>query len=134
MSVKNDAKAQWEFADSAKRFESGLLYPPAIHAMGKSIQTLKAFGWPRIFQRIEKLHSHLKQELQAMGYTPYRPDAKHGILVLKMDDKAGPFATKCAEHKLLLTERKGLIRISLHATTLDKEIELLLQLLKTNKG
>jgi selenocysteine lyase/cysteine desulfurase len=107
-----------EFAHSARRFEPGCLDIPAIAAMAASVHAMKKIGWEKIHQRIAALTKILRNKWKDFALTP----AEHGGIITLQIPKAAEIQKKLLEQNIIVTQRGDKLRISVHASVLDKEL------------
>lgn len=124
-----------EFVDGARRFEPGLPDIAAIAGLTAGIQTLGQVGWANIFDRIRARADRVIDRLQAGGLDPLRcapSSGQSGIVAIRLQDaQAEALATACKEKRVIVAHRTRELRISVHATTTDADIDVLLALLAT---
>lgn len=128
-----------------ERFEAGTLNTPAIVSLGAGIKYIKTIGIENVRKRIESLTSMLREVLTYTRADIY--GCNNGIASFSLEgispsrlstvlDEHG-VATRsglhCAPlvHKMLGTEKSGLVRASLSVMNTELEIEMLADVLKS---
>jgi cysteine desulfurase/selenocysteine lyase len=106
-----------DFKHDARRFEPGSLNLLGIHGLGVALSLLLEAGVARIFQRVLAVNDLFVQGLRERGLkivTPLERPSRSGIL--SFVPKADPEKTfaMLMEEKIMVSERKGLIRLSPH--------------------
>jgi selenocysteine lyase/cysteine desulfurase/short-subunit dehydrogenase len=124
-----------EFVDGARRFEPGLPDIAAIAGLTASIETLAQVGWSHIFDRIRNTADRLTTGLLAAGFHPLRSapsSGTSGIVAVELADDAQAQAIEaaCADRRIVITHRLRELRISVHSTTIDTDVDALLATLQ----
>jgi selenocysteine lyase/cysteine desulfurase len=106
-----------DFKPDALRFEPGSLNLLGIHGLGAALDLLLEVGVARIFEGVLAVNDLFIQGLRRRGLkivTPLEPLSRSGIL--SFIPKADPEKTfyTLMEKKIMVSERKGLIRLSPH--------------------
>jgi hypothetical protein len=114
-----DFTAPLEFADSARRFEPGLLALGPIAGLGKSLEELEKFGWERIFSKIQKRRAQLESSFPGRVHKRGGEGLGGGIVSLKLTHEEQVNLPVAALHRV------GHTRFSVHAVTNDCEINFL---------
>jgi selenocysteine lyase/cysteine desulfurase len=126
--LKHALATEFEFLDSAKRFEIGYGDIPALFGLATSIETMKKIGWDKIRARIIHLVRLLQKGLLEIGLAPIVQGDHAGIVVIEHPD-AEKIHQSLASHKFYTTLRGSRIRFSVHASTEEEQIHQLLKLL-----
>jgi cysteine desulfurase / selenocysteine lyase len=108
---------QLDFKPDALRFEPGSLNLLGIHGLGGALNLLLEVGVERIFEGVLAVNDLFIQGLRRRGLkivTPLERPSRSGIL--SFIPKADPEKTFYAlmEERIMVSERKGLIRLSPH--------------------
>lgn len=119
----------FEFADGAKRFEAGHSDIPALVGLATSIETMKKIGWKKIHSRIAALVDKAQKELLQLGCPPLVTGPQSGIIAFEPPN-AEIIYQKLTEQKIYTTLRALRIRISLHASVSDEELDLFFDILR----
>lgn len=119
---------EFEFLDSAKRFEIGYGDIPALFGLATSIETLKKIGWEKIYARVIHLVRSLQKGLLEIGLEPLTRGDHAGIVVIE-HPQAEKIHQTLASQKFYTTLRLNRIRFSVHASNEEEEIQKLLKLL-----
>jgi len=127
-----------EFVDGARRFEPGLPDIAAIAGLTASIETLAQVGWSNIFDRICANADRLTTKLKVAGFHPLHsapPNGPSGIVTVSLADDAQAEAIQaaCADRGVVLTHRSRELRISVHATTIDADVDALVEILEAHQ-
>jgi cysteine desulfurase/selenocysteine lyase len=106
-----------DFKPDALRFEPGSLNLLGIHGLGAALDLLLEVGVERIFEGVLEVNDLFVQGLRRRGLkivTPLERASRSGILSFM--PKADPEKTfyTLMEEKIMISERKGLIRLSPH--------------------
>lgn len=129
---------QLEFVDGARRYEPGLSDVAAIAGLWKSIETFQACGLNHIFQTIKSHHQTLRNEIEKFGYEVLNRNCE--------EDNAGIVSVNLSNHEesgihdllqknnIIVTQRKSILRISVHAATSDEDIHSVVNVLAKAKG
>ncbi len=132
----NFDRATFELRDDASRLEEGSPAYVAIHAMGAALELLLELGVPRIQARITALVDRAADGLRALGAT-VGPDAAHraGIVtfVPRGGDARGLFE-RMGRERIVASLRRGSIRVSPHVTTLESDIDHLIDVVRRHDG
>ena len=128
----NFDRALFELKDDASKLEEGSPAYVAIHAMGAAIDLLLEIGVARIEARIGVLLDRLVEGLLAEGAS-VGPERAHraGIVTFtpRGGDAAGLFE-QLGRERVVASLRRGSIRISPHVTTLEEDIDHVLDVVR----
>lgn len=127
-SVEDRFAKEKKFVSGAARFEPGYCHLPAIVGLSTSIEIMKKAGWETIFERIQTLTKVIKEKLADFVVTP-SPHA--GIITLKTP-KAAQIQKQLLQQNVIVTQRDDLLRLGLHATVLEQELELFIKIFSQN--
>jgi cysteine desulfurase/selenocysteine lyase len=137
LSVKNAwdfASFEFEFADSACRYESGSHNLPGVYALGGCAELALEIGIDRIASRILHLTERLAEGIRNKGYrlvsSRDRAEAS-GIVAFTSDvhDQEKLQKHLQAEHRIVIAVRNGRLRASPFAYNTDAEIDQLIDAL-----
>ena len=137
MSMKdpfNFSKYQFEFADSARRYESGSYNMPGVYALGGAIELVMEIGIDKIAQRIGALTDRMTNGLRGKGYrviSSRAPTEASGIVAFISDvhDHERIRDHLEAEHRIVVAVRSGRLRASPYAYNTEGEIDQLIDAL-----
>jgi selenocysteine lyase/cysteine desulfurase len=125
---------QFEFQDSAKRYDSGAYNLAGILALGGSLETLMEIGVDMISSRLMSLTDMLVTGVRDKGYhvvSPRERGETSGIVafVSDMHDPKKIRDHLQAEHRLVIAVRSGRLRASPHFYNTEREIRQLIDFL-----
>ena len=137
MSVKDPfafGKYQFEFADSAKRFDTGSYNLAGIYALGGALELMEEIGIENISHRMLWLTDRLSQGLRDKGYrvvSSRNPAEASGIVSFLSDlhDHDQIQRHLQAEHRIVIAVRSGRLRASPHCYNTEQEIDRLIEAL-----
>jgi len=119
------------FAEGAKRFESGTLNVYGIHALGGSLDLLQEAGTAAVEERVLALTERAAVGLAARGFTVIssrRPGETSGIVTaVHPTIPANDFVRRLAAADIVAAARAGRFRISPHFYNTEDEIDRCLQ-------
>ncbi len=124
----NFSRYEFEFADSAKRYENGTHNIPGIFALGGALEIIEEVGIETISQRILMLTNRLVEGLRSKGYrivsSRERGEAS-GVVAFVSDshdhDKLRDHLEE--EHRIVISVRSGRLRASPHFYNTEREID-----------
>lgn len=127
-------KYQFEFADSAKRYDCGSYNLAGIYALGGALDMIEEIGLERISHRILFLTERLTNGLRDKGYrviSSRSPNEASGIVAFMSDihDHDRIQHHLQAEHRIVIVVRCGRLRASPHFYTSAREIDQLVDTL-----
>jgi len=137
MSVKdpfNFNRYNFEFADSAKRYDSGSYNLAGIFGLGGAIELIQEIGIERISHRVLQLTDRLVAGLRDKGYrvfSPRTPTEGSGIVSFSSDlhDHEQTQRHLQGEHRIVIAVRCGRLRASPHCYNTEREIDQLIEAL-----
>lgn len=137
MSMKepfNFSKYNFEFADSAKRYDSGSYNLAGIYALGGALELVQELGIEAISRRLLHLTSRLVEGVRSKGYRVFssrEPTEASGIVSFYSDVHAAePLQSHLQnEHRIVTAVRGGRLRSSPHVYNTEKEIDQLIEAL-----
>jgi len=137
MSVKeplNFGRYNLDFADSAKRYDSGSYNLAGIYGLGGAIELIQEIGLERISHRVLQLTDRLAAGLCDKGYrifSPRTPTEASGILTFFSDlhDHDQIQRHLQSEHRIVIAVRCGRLRASPHCFNTEREIDQLIEAL-----
>jgi len=130
----NFGRYQFEFADSAMRYDSGSYNLAGIYALGGSLEMVAEIGVEAISRRVLALTDRLTAGLREKGYrvlSSRSPGEASGIVSF-FSDLHDPEKTQKhlqAEHRIVIAVRQGRLRSSPHFYNTDREIDQLIETL-----
>jgi cysteine desulfurase/selenocysteine lyase len=127
-------KYQFEFADSAKRYDSGSYNMMGILALGAAIEMIQEIGIENISRRIVQLTDRLVAGLRARGcrvVSSRQPGEGSGIVAFRCDEHDLDEIRRHLqdEHRIVISVRCGRLRASPHFYNTEQEIDQLLEAL-----
>lgn len=137
MSVKepfNYSRYNFEFADSAKRYDSGSYNLAGIYALGGALELIQEIGVEAISRRLLVLTDRLVEGVRQKGYRVFssrNQNESSGIVSFYSDTHApDPIQTHLQnEHRIVIAVRGGRLRASPHVYNTEKEIDQLVEAL-----
>lgn len=137
LSMKNPFKYgryQFEFEDSAKRYECGSYNLAGIFALGAAIELILDIGVEQIARRLLELTDGLVDGLRRKGYRVISSRERNeasGIVAFISDtnDLINVRNHLEREHRVVIAHRCGRLRASPHFYNTEREIEQLVELL-----
>ncbi len=120
------------FKNSASALEIGAQPIHSILALGKSIDFVEGLGVSNIEKRLSSLTDYLLLKLSDLKLATVSDKNKKyrsSIISVKMEN-AKDVAQQLLEKKIIVSERKGVLRISLHIYNNKKDIDKLIRELK----
>ncbi|MCH8146841.1 MAG: aminotransferase class V-fold PLP-dependent enzyme [Planctomycetes bacterium] len=130
-------RAQFEFFDDIRRFDSGSYNLMGIYALGGAIEMFLEIGIEHIAARVMSLTDRLVAGVRDKGYrvvSSRQAGEGSGIVALISDshDHGEIQRHLQAEHRIVIAVRNGRLRISPHIYNTIKEIDRLIEVLPTN--
>jgi cysteine desulfurase / selenocysteine lyase len=137
MSVKepfNFGRYNLEFADSAKRYDSGSYNLGGIYALGGAIELTQELGIEAISRRLLQLTNLLVEGVRGKGYRVFSSREQNeasGIVSFYSDvHPSEPIQSHLqSEHRIVIAVRGGRLRASPHVYNTEKEIDQLIEAL-----
>lgn len=137
LSMKNPfdyGKYQFEFQDSARRYEAGSLNLPGIFALGGALELVAEIGVEDIAKRLLFLTDRLTAGLRQKGYrviSSRHPAETSGIVAFISDAHDHDQIQRHleGEHRIVIAVRHGRLRASPHAYNTEREIDQLIEAL-----
>ncbi len=130
----NFSKAHFEFADSARRYESGSYNFAGIYALGGAIDLINEIGLENISARVLELTDRLTTGVRDRGYRVIssRQRGEASSIVAFFTDAHDPEQIQQhlqAEHRIVIAVRSGRLRASPHMYNTEREIDQLIETL-----
>ncbi|NLX14341.1 MAG: aminotransferase class V-fold PLP-dependent enzyme [Phycisphaerales bacterium] len=127
-------KYQFEYVDSAKKFDTGSYNLAGIYGLGASIEMFMELGLPRISAHLLMLTDRLVEGVRDKGYrviSSRQPGEASGIVSFASDlhDHTHIQQHLLNEYRLVITVREGRLRASPHVYNTTEEIDQLVKLL-----
>ena len=137
LSMKNPfefGKHQFEFADTARRYEAGSYNMPGVFALGAAIEFVREIGIDKIARRLIELTDRLTTGLREKGYrviSSRSPSEASGIVAFISDvhDHEQIQRHLEAEHRIVIAVRCGRLRASPYIYNTEREIDQLIECL-----
>ncbi|MBX7067007.1 MAG: aminotransferase class V-fold PLP-dependent enzyme [Parachlamydiales bacterium] len=127
--LKHALTEEFEFAEGAKRFETGVGDIIGFIGLGTSIESMKEIGWKKIHSRIASLVEMTQKQLSNIDLTPIAKGPQSGIIVFEHPEAEKIHEALEAKH-IYTTVRAKRIRISIHASSSEEELTLLIESLR----
>jgi len=130
----NFDKIQFEFAESAKRYDGGSYNLAGVYALGGAIELVKETGIEAIAQRLLHLTDRMVDGLRGKGYrvlSSRAPGEGSGIVAF-FSDMHDPHQIQRhlqCEHRIVIAVRRGRLRASPHVYQTEGEIDQLVEAL-----
>ncbi len=124
-------KYQFEFADTARRYDSGSYNLAGVYALGGAIELLQEIGVEEISKRLLSLTDQLVEGVRNKGYrvvSSRAPGEASGIVSFFSDiHEPGDIQRHLqAEHRIVISVRRGKLRASPHLYNTEAEIKQLI--------
>ena len=137
LSMKNAhdfGRYQFEFADSARRYDSGSYNLPGIYGLGGAVTLALEIGIENIAERVIALTDRLTAGLREKGYrvvSSRSPAEASGIVAFFSDlhDLDEIQRHLQVEHRIVIAVRSGRLRASPHCYNNEREIDQLIDCL-----
>jgi len=116
---------EFAFRPGAQRFEEGSPNTMSIHAFGTAVDLLLETGVKNIERRVMALGETVLEQLHRRGlkvYSSVRPEERSGNISFILEKDVSLLYLYMLEHKVKLTVRDGLVRISPHFYNTEDEI------------
>lgn len=125
-------KYQYEFADSAQRYDSGSYNFAGIFGLGGAVDLINDVGLSEIQSRVLALTDRLVTGLRDKGYRVLssRHKGESSGIVAFFSDLHDPHEVQRhlqSEHRIVIAVRKGRLRASPHYYNTDEEIDQLIE-------
>ena len=130
----NFCKYQFEFADSARRYDSGSYNLAGIYGLGGAVELFLEIGVENVAQRVITLTDRLTAGVRDKGYrvvSSRTPTEASGIVAFFSDvhDHEQIQRHLQAEHRIVISVRCGRLRASPHCYNSEREIDQLIDAL-----
>lgn len=122
-----------DYADSARRFETGTLPIGAIYGSLAALEILTALGLDTIARQIALLARRAVPALCDMGFKVTTPRDSTGPMVAIETERVNEMIHRLASEKILFAGRNNLFRVSFHAYNTLEEVDRLLESLQQFK-
>lgn len=131
------SKYQFEFAESAKRYEAGSYNLPGVFALGGAIELALEIGIETISRRLLALTDRLVNGVREKGYRVIssRVPAEASSIVAFISDVHDQEKIQQhleGEHRIVIAVRNGRLRASPHMYTSEAEIDQLIRALPSH--
>jgi cysteine desulfurase/selenocysteine lyase len=123
---------EFEFKPNAQRFEEGSLNTMSIHAFGAALDLLLETGIENIENRVMALGDSIIEKLNQRGlkvYSSTHPEKRSGNIAFVINQDISQLYEWMLKHKVKLTVRDGLVRVSPHFYNSEDEISRFFDLL-----
>lgn len=122
--------SQVDYADTARRFETGTFPVGAIYGSLAALAVLSAFGLERIREQIARLTQRALLGLRQLGFDVSTPPDSHGPMVAIETEELELLLAHLRERNILIAGRNNLFRASFHAYNTLEDVEALLVALR----
>ena len=112
------------FADSAERYEGGMLPFPSIYAMGAVIDLLLEVGLGDVESRVLGLAEKTRSMLRVLG-AEVNTDNSQIVTAVLPGCNCAVVSSELKKQRILTSARRGRLRISPHLYNTEDDIELL---------
>lgn len=112
-------------ADSARRFELGWVTPSALARFASSLAAFRAMGWEEVSERVRERRDRLHERLLGQGWRVVSDPLRWSGIV-SLDPAPLDAAAIVADgyrRRIVTAERGGLVRLSPHLFTSDRELD-----------
>ena len=125
---------EFEFADSAKRYDSGSYNLAGIYGLGGAIELIQEIGIEAIATRLLELTDRLAEGVREKGYrvvSSRQPSEASGIIAFFSDvhDPNEVRRDLQDEHRIVVAVRSGRLRASPYVYNTEREIDQLIETL-----
>jgi cysteine desulfurase/selenocysteine lyase len=111
-----------EFAESAEKYEGGMLPFALLYAMQASLELVLEIGPEAIEQRVLQLADHVRTVARELGGEPVSVNS--AIVPVRFEGRdASKLAMALKENRVLVSARHGLVRVSTHFYNNESDIE-----------
>lgn len=118
-----------EFAESAEKYEGGMLPFAVLYAMGASLELILEIGPEAIEKRVLELADQVRGIARELGGEPVSKNS--AIVSVRFEGRdPSPLARALSEKRVLVAARHGLLRISTHFYNNEDDLERLRAALK----
>ncbi len=107
--------AQVNYADSARRFETGTFPVGAIYGSLAALALIEALGAQHIAAQISRVTRHVLPQLAEIGMKLTTPQDSSGPMVAIETDELYPLLEHMAQRNIIIAGRNNLFRASFHA-------------------
>jgi cysteine desulfurase/selenocysteine lyase len=137
-SVDNLHQGVPRFHESSEKYEGGMVVFPSLYAMQASISLMEEIGPAVIEQRVLKLAGEVRRQMLALGaelYPREAPFLPSQIVLAKLPGvDVSTFAKQLQNEGIIVSARKGYLRVSAHFYNDEQDIEKLAEAVKRNRG
>jgi len=126
---------KWEYASSARRFESGTPAIPSVYAALEGLKFLNEIGFTAIQEKIEHLSGYLidgLRNLELKIYTPFEKELR-GPLVVFESGNPEKIVNILLDEGIITSSRGKGIRIALHFYNTKEDADTLLKVLQKHR-
>ena len=115
-----------DYADSARRFETGTFPVGAIYASLAALSVMSSLGNTMIERQISLLTRRALPELIDLGFNVTTPADCQGPMIAIETDDLYPLLEHLKQRKILIAGRNNLFRVSFHAYNSLEDVDALL--------
>jgi cysteine desulfurase / selenocysteine lyase len=112
------------FAQSAERYEGGMLPFPSLYGMGAVIDLMLELGPAAIEARVMELAANIRAMLRTLG-AEVNADESQIVTAILPGCVAGEWARLLKQRRILVSARHGRLRVSPHFYNNEADIEML---------
>jgi selenocysteine lyase/cysteine desulfurase len=118
-----------QFAESAEKYEGGMLPFAVLYAMGASLELILEIGPEVIEKRVLDLANEVRRMTRALGGEPVSENS--AIVSVRFEGRdPSPLARALKEKRVLVAARHGLLRISTHFYNNEEDLDRLSEALR----
>jgi selenocysteine lyase/cysteine desulfurase len=120
---------------SARRFESGTPPVPSLYAGVAGIKLIQSVGMQKVENHLKQITGAVKEGAMRRGFnlvTPVDPD-KHGALICLRSHKVDLLVKRLDADNVVTSSRDNNLRISPHYYNNQKDVDVLMDVLKKHK-
>jgi len=126
------------FHESAEKYEGGMMVFPSLYGMRASISLMEEIGPAVIEQRVLQLAEEVRRQMEALGaelYPREEPCLPSQIVLAKVPGvDVSAFAKELQSEGIIVSARKGYLRVSAHFYNDEQDIEKLAAAVKRKMG
>jgi cysteine desulfurase / selenocysteine lyase len=126
------------FHESAEKYEGGMVAFPSLYAMRASISLMEEIGPAVIEQRVLHLAGEIRRKMATLGaelYPREEPCLPSQIVLAKLPGvDVSAFAKQLQSEGIIVSARKGYLRVSAHFYNNEQDIEKLAAALNRKMG
>lgn len=122
-----------DYADTARRFETGTFPVGAIYGSLAALAVMKSIGLHTVAKQVEVLAAKAVPALYELGFNVTTPRGSSSPLVAIETDQVHELIEHLSRERILFAGRNNLFRLSFHAYNTLEEVDVLLDSLRRVK-